>query len=414
MKRSLSRITLAVAGLSLLAASGCVVFPVGGRTSAAVGARDSALRRGLREYRVAFHCHSLLSHDSDVPFERIARAARSAGIDCIILNDHYEPGNIAKAPRGFIDGVLFIPGVELRAAGGGSILAFGMTGDFDPKAPKAELCARFKAEGGLVFAGHVERIQSWGEIAFDGFEVYNLHAEFEAHSAGDLLWRFLVLPPDAFFESSIRTPAANLAQWDLRLRAGERLPPLLGCDAHENIRLFGPLGGTIGTYPQLLRLFSSHVAAADLRADLILDALRRGRVFGAFDCFGDARGFQAAYGRRSAPNDAHAIIGESARFDPEAELFVDTPAPATIRVLRDGEIIHESDGQGLALALPGPGVYRVEAHRQGKLWIVASPLYLMPEGAPDQSPAAGASSSPLPAGGADTAPLRVPPDEKPL
>ena len=43
---------------------------------------------GWNEYRGILHSHSELSHDSEVPFEEILRALKTAKLDFICLSDH--------------------------------------------------------------------------------------------------------------------------------------------------------------------------------------------------------------------------------------------------------------------------------------------------------------------------------------
>lgn len=332
---------------------------------------------GLKAYRIAFHCHSLLSHDSRGSFEEIADAARKVGVDGVILTDHYRPGNMARTPPPAVNGVLFIPGIETRAMGG-SMLAFGFANDFDGGLPKAEIARHVETEGGLVVAGHCEQITRWGEIPIDGFEIYNLHAEFSRKSRLAVVWRFFLLFPDAFFESSITFPGDNLLAWDRLLLGGERVFPLLGGDAHANVRILGPLGGVMGTYPEVLRLFSNHVLAPDLRQESILEALRHGRVYCVFDYLGDATGFSVSYGpsQVSTCPGSRAILGDRVAFNPGHTLAIELPREARLRVIRSGVVHREVVGTRFLEALPGPGIYRIEVYLGGDLWILSAPLYV--------------------------------------
>src|SRR5262245_6190313 len=115
--------SLAIAALLVLSASGCTLLPVGGHPNSARAGGASPMGHGLKQYRPAFHVHCFLSHDSKGTLEEIAGAARRLGMDAVILDDHYKPGNISSAPRDMLDGILFLPGVEMRG-GGGSILSF--------------------------------------------------------------------------------------------------------------------------------------------------------------------------------------------------------------------------------------------------------------------------------------------------
>ncbi len=361
-------IALGVGLVGLVLAAGCALTPLGGRPTGAPGGSRSPMGSDLRVWRVAFHCHSKLSHDSDGSFERIARSAREVGVDAVILTDHYEHGNMSKAPRGLLDGVLLVPGVEIRGMGG-SLLAFGFRSEFPRKDPPEELIARFRAEGGLVVAGHIERIDEWS-LPVDGIEILNLHATVEAQSVLSILGRAVVLPPDRFFESALEYPAENIATWDRLLRDGRRLPPLLGCDAHENIALFGI---TVGTYAELFRLFSNHVLAAELTEEAIVDAIRHGRLYCVFDHLGDASGFSVTYGRPE-DRETRTIVGGTAPHEPASMLEVIVPREAEIRVVRDGERLATVLGTRLEQRLPGAGVYRVEVFLDDRPWIVSSPI----------------------------------------
>ncbi|MBI4603221.1 MAG: PHP domain-containing protein [Planctomycetes bacterium] len=356
--------------------AGCVCLPFGGNPNAGPATRPSPMGHGLREHRAVFHVHCHLSHDSEGTVEEIAAAARSLGIDTVILTDHYEPGNIARAPRGVIEGVLFLPGVEVRGAGG-SVLAFPLQEDFAKGLSHEARLVELSRQGAVNVLGHVEEIEDWSLGPYAAFEVYNLHAEFKAASAWGIAWRFAFLPADAFFESSVRIPSANLATWDRELARGRRLAALAGHDAHQNVKV---LGVTLGTYAELFRLFSNHVLAKERTVEAIAEGVRAGRTFFSFDFLGDATGFAVSYGSQGAPADGRAILGDDAPWRPEHTLDVLVPSGrgggVAVRVLRDGVPCLETDARGLSAPLPGPGVYRVEVHAGGRLWIVGSPMYI--------------------------------------
>ncbi|MGH9360979.1 MAG: PHP domain-containing protein, partial [Thermoanaerobaculia bacterium] len=164
-------------GAAALLLGGCFLLPLGGKPNAAPGGGPSPLGGGLRDFRVAFHCHSHLSHDSEVGFDEIARTARRLGFNAVFLNDHYQPGNIARAPHGLWDGVLMVPGVEIRPGAAppeagtsrrGSLLIIGVERDFDGGAERVSLARELAAQGAVVAAGHCEE--------FDAWEPYPLHA----------------------------------------------------------------------------------------------------------------------------------------------------------------------------------------------------------------------------------------------
>ncbi len=332
---------------------------------------------GLNEHRAAFHVHCWLSHDSEGRIEDIAAAARSLGIDTVILSDHYAPGNIERAPRGVHHDVLFLPGVELRAGKGGSIVAFPLESDFSNKLSPAERIAEMARQGAVTAIGHVEENVDWDLGPFQAFEAYNLHAEFMAQSGWALAGRFLFYTPDAFFEAAVRAPTVNLTTLDRELARGRRLGVLAGHDAHANVHV---LGVTIGTYPEMLRLFSNHILAAAWTVEAIAAGVRAGRTFVVFDFLGDGTGFSMTYGEKGAAPEARAILGDEAPYRAEHTFVVTVPAlagdPIRTRLLRDGQSFLETDALRFHATLPGPGVYRAEVYRENRLWILSSPMYI--------------------------------------
>jgi len=357
---------------------GCTLFSVGGKPNAPPAGAPSPMGRGFLEFRAAFHVHCYLSHDSKGRIEVIARAARNLGIDTVVLNDHYKGGNIARAPRGVIHGVLFVPGVEMRLDGGGSILSSPLAADF-PRAVNStdDLLKEFDGQGSANVIGHVEEVTDWGAGPFHGFEVYNLHAEFSTSSKWKILGRLLYLRADPFFEASIRTPTANLAAWDRELARGRRLAPLGGHDAHANVVI---LGITIGTYQEMLRLFSTHILGREWTPRGIAEAIRAGRTFLVFDFLGDGTGFSFTYGDAEAAPCDRVVLGEQSRWEEGKTLEVRVPegsGPSTCRVIKDGSVFVETTASRFQLAASGPGVYRMEVLKEDRMWIISAPIYLV-------------------------------------
>jgi hypothetical protein len=367
--------------LLILFTTGCTLLPVGGKVNVSPGGKPSPMRSGLKDYRAVFHCHSLLSHDSEGTFEGIAAAARKLGHNVVLLTDHYEPGNVGKSPRGILDSVLFIPGIERPKEGGGSLLIVRPLAEIDKHAPEAQLLEALEKQGAFLVAGHVEEIPAEADLSrFQGFEIYNLHAEFKSSSRRSTLVKFMFFFPDSFFEAAVKNPVENLRRWDRELARGSRLIPLAGHDAHENVKLFGPLGGTVGTYEEVFRLFSTHILAAELTEEAILEGLRRGHVYVTFDFVADGGGFSMRYGGRGPSGEEWAIIGETTPYRRSAYLEVRLPRKALVRVLRDGAAIIEQEAKVLSQPLPGPGIYRVEAYIDERLWIAGAPMYITSPG----------------------------------
>jgi hypothetical protein len=95
----------------------------------------------------------------------------------------------------------------------------------------------------------------------------------------------------------------------------------------------------------------------------VFGALRAGRSYIARDWLAPARGF------------AFTHMGEE--LAPGARLAVRLPRAASVRLLRDGEVVAAGDDVAeLDLEADQPGVYRVEARLGGRIWILSNAVYV--------------------------------------
>jgi hypothetical protein len=59
-----------------------------------------------------------------------------------------------------------------------------------------------------------------------------------------------------------------------------------------------------------------------------------------------------------------------------AVLRLRLPEAAQVTFVRDGAQIHSQDGSKIDLDVAQPGVYRVEARIDGRLWLLSNPIHL--------------------------------------
>ena len=337
----------------------CILLPnYGGPPEPARGPERAPAAADLQDFRGVIHCHSYLSHDSRGTVEEIAAAADRVGVDFLIMTDHYTDRGILDAARGFRGRTLFLAGAEIRKEHR-SLLALGIERPLDTSGSWAEICDRVHAQGGLVVLGHLEEHAESGipDGEFDGLEIYNIHAAAKRTNPLAIFLRGLFFPPSVVFPSLARPFRGNLDLWDRWLER-RKVPVCAGNDAHNNLRLLGPLGGTVGTYEQMFRTVTTHVWARSLEPSEILGALREGRCYVAFEHLRDATGFSVT----RAPD------GRSWR--------VFAPETAGIRAIRGGRIFAETEGQKLEVpADPDGRPFRIEVYLNSKPWILAGPFF---------------------------------------
>jgi hypothetical protein len=361
--------------------------------------RAAVLDRGARRahpHRVhgAVHVHTGLSNDARGSLDQIARAARDAGLDFLVVSDHNDDSSLDH--QGYRRGVLILGGLE-KSTDAGHALVLG-TGrlpfrlDGDPRSVVRDVAEL----GGFALVSHPtsSHPESGWTAGFEGvagIEFLNL-AEPQAWPAATVaavgpLAHYAFDPQGALLRHLRRSREAR-ALWD-RLLADRPVAGVLGSDAHGGFPA-GPLWIPFPSHREVFRFASQHLLLAgpltgDPAADrrLVLDALRRGHGYGAIDALADARGF--AFEARSARG--RALMGDSLVLDGEVELRAESDAPpgTTLVLLKDGREV--TRGPSIRHRTQEAGVYRVEAYLDPALlpgpadlpWILSNPIHVFPE-----------------------------------
>jgi hypothetical protein len=400
----------------------------------------SAGPRGMRDVRGLIHAHSVYSHDAcdneprdektgalDAPcMDDMRRGMCQARHDFVMLTDHgahfaeYDfPGVLLHAADHGDELVTRVPaGASASAAVANWLACTGVAGtnvdaahrtlvtagtetammpvglehhigataaarDAAYSAKDAAGIAALKAAGAVLLAQHTE---DWTPeqllaMGFDGFEMYNLHANAIAGAGGVLALGAkandpeLMLAPDLALLAIVNEDARYLTRWGTVMARGGRHVTTMGTDCHRNS--FPTLladGERMDSYRRMMGWFSNHVLLRGVDAKTwddraLKEALRAGRLYGAFEVMGYPEGFDF----RAEIGGAVHEMGEEVAVG--AELVVVRPrvrdlattatAPAiTLRILRAQEggwqIAAETDGVEMRTKTTMPGAYRVE------------------------------------------------------
>jgi len=318
------------------------------------------------------HCHGRLSHDSDGTLAEIGAAAENADVDFVVMTDHQTDASIAEGTRGFFGTVLFLVGAEVRSPQG-TLLCFPLVRPLRRWQHAALLAREAAAQGALAFVCHGELWPGrWNVPGLSGAEVVNLHAGAMQRGYLGTLATALFLPMRFLCERICVRDRRVFAEWDRCLSRQHPFTPIGGNDAHANVRVFGPLGGTLGTYREMFLSLSTHVLAARLDEASLVEAFAAGRTYVAFDVFGEGAGFD--FRAVDAAGEVH-LGGATVPPEPGLRLSVTTPAPGHVVLLRDGQEQTCIDGAHLELLAPPPGVYRVEVYTASRSpWLFSSTI----------------------------------------
>jgi hypothetical protein len=342
----------------------------------------------MQDIACVVHLHSLYS-DGTGTVPEIARAARRARAEVVLLTDHDTLEAKRRGEEGWYDDVLVLVGEEVSPRGRNHYLAFDIDRPIRHKGlGAADICRAVRDAGGFGFAAHPfsqgsPRFKRAVGMPFEGLDCEAIHgielwsfvndtAE-RATSVRELV-RFVATPSRALDHP----PERNMRAWDELLRT-RRVVAIGGLDAHQFGKRVGPFVPLrVMSYRRSFRQLRTHVLCrAALTGELehdrgqVYEALREGRCYIAVDAIAPARGF--AFEADDLPMGAEAPAGRRT-------LRARTPSPARLRLLRDGEEIAAAEGGALEVEVDQPGVYRVEAHRHARgrdrTWILSNPIYL--------------------------------------
>lgn len=321
------------------------------------------------EVRGAWHVHTTHS-DGLGSIDEVVRAARTAGLQFVVVSDH---NALTPVEGGYRDGVLVVEASEISSTFG-HVVAVGL-----PAAPgepeKVDPLGRTAQEGGLAVIAHPlhprRPFTGWGTGPWRGLEVVSddsfWYQAIQDRAVGRVLLAALALP----FDSAqtvlwiSRSPAEELARFDAEGAAarvaGEPARVLLcSADAHG-----------YPSYRAAFEAFSMHVpvrlggdAALDSRA--VLAALLDGRAFCVYDGVAPAGAVR---------------LGAAAGGTLELSMEAPPGAGQAFRLLRDGREVEarfrSADGPArisFCATGCGPGTYRVEGTLDGRPWIFTNPV----------------------------------------
>jgi hypothetical protein len=342
----------------------------------------------MHDLACVVHLHSTYS-DGTGTVRQIARAARRAGADVVLLTDHDTLEARHRGEEGWYDDVLLLAGTEVSPRGRNHFLAFGLDREIDHTGlDAAAICRAVRDAGGFGFAAHPfsrgsERFPKLAPgMAFedldclDGIELWSfVNDTGEAvRGVADIL-RFVATPARVLDHP----PERNLRIWDELCRT-RRVVAIGGLDAHQFGKRIGPFVPLrVMAYSRSFRFIRTHVLceeepSGELEHDRgqVFDALRDGRCYIAVDAVAPASGFR--FEADGLPMGAEAPAGR------RLKLRARVPLPARLRLLRDGVEVAGAAGSELEHETDEPGVYRVEAYRRAKgrerSWILSNPIYV--------------------------------------
>ena len=330
-------------------------------------------RNEFVDYKGVVHVHSFLGGHSSGTFSEIISAAQANQLQFVIMTEHTEKDfdTAAMTLSGMHGGVLFINGNETNAPNGDRLLVL---------------------PGDVSIAAYPEQFKSLDTPGLKGVEVYNVFTNAKQINPVlaffDVLWSQRSYP-ESIFALYLQRPDENLKRWD-QASARSRLTATAGNDAHANIGVSLKdssgktlLGIRLDPYETSFRLVRLHVLLEQnkpLDATSLLEAVKAGHCFIAFDFLGDSSGFTF----EAENSGERKMQGDEISLKPETRLRVQTAVSSRVVLFKDGAVVLDESGiSAKELAVTERGVYRVEVYLPQlgnpvaqKPWIISNPIYV--------------------------------------
>lgn len=340
----------------------------------------------IHEIVGAIHIHSSHS-DGTLDIPDIARWADEAGLDYLLFSDHHTLKPKKEGLEGCYGRTLALIGYETSDQMDHNHYLVFQLDDIAPGLYAREYIEEIRRRGGLGIIAHpVEKRDPEGEYPpypwtawecedFDGIEIWNQLSEWtEGLTKTNRINRFM--HP---LKSLVAPPPELLKKWD-ELATQQRVIGIAGVDAHcFRVKFLKLLKVRIFHYKVTFKSLRNHLLLTepfprdnpDKAGDLLFEAIRRARLFISNHRRGDAGGFRF----QAVSGDKTALMGDSLDSD-EAVFQVKSPLKAEITLLHDGKIAASAEGKELEYRADTPGVYRVEAKRNGQAWVFTNHIYL--------------------------------------
>lgn len=426
------------------------------RTAEAPNARGLLDRRGL------IHAHSYYSHDAcdgkpidengqydQTCFDDFRRGLCEVGHDFVFLTDHRESfddnefpdvllhrpdlgdtvvdhgagptANRMACPSGRAP--LIMAGAETTP-----MMPVGLERHAGDKATRggvyggdgADPLLKVKEAGAVALVAHTERwtVDELTTLPLDGFEMFNLHANTFKNLTvvADLVLNrfdkgdFEGLPhPDAFLLYYALEDPAYLETWGTVFSRGVKRVTTMGTDCHRNsLPQQMPDGERVDSYRRMMMGFSNHLLVRPKEDGTfddrdLKDALRAGRLYGAFEFLGYPVGFDFtatdAAGTHEMGEDVKLGATLNVALPKVQDLDAAADAPEiTARLYRAREggwdEVASSDG-ALEFQPTAAGAYRAEIRitplhlkphagkrldliKQNRPWVYSNVIYVVP------------------------------------
>lgn len=323
----------------------------------------------LRDYRGVLNCKF---SNTGIDQARLADLAHDQQIDFICLGDEAKSGSEDFGISGFTQQVLFIAGASFPVGNrGAEIVAINLRDPIDAGRSATDLIGQIHSQRALALAANPSRFSAPADYALaDAIEIFDQRSVWDAQSGSSMYLRSIFLTADRLFAGLDTRPDENLALYD-RMAGGAPVTLAAGIGAPEQMSV---MGAKVGTFEQWMQVYTTHVLAPERQIDPVVDALKHGHSYVAFDFLK----YVPVFAFFAQSGDRKALMGDEIAMASGLKLRVEMPSPADkVVIYRNGEAVASAQSvSSFEFAPQAPGAYRMEAYLRGCPWIYSNPVYL--------------------------------------
>jgi hypothetical protein len=346
----------------------------------------------IYDYAGCIHFHSDHSFDGFIPVSDIIKAARKNSLDFIMLTDHSSLG--AKPMEGWYGNTLLIVGQEISPRFN-HYIAFGTSRpvfvEEDAGLLPQSYIDEVHRQGGIGFISHPDHRGAsmfhvkhypwldWSVSGFTGMGIWDFMTDWQSSLTGWIRAIMCLLFPALMLKGP---EEKTLRRWDLLTRT-RRVVGIGETDNHAVPRSFVKVHFRIFPFERIFRYIRTHVMSDTMLSGnvqddtaTILRLLEQGRAYIAMDYFKKAEGFSFMID----DGETYALMGDDFILKNEAVVHVKAAGRGKIRIIKDGKLWNEVEGDVYRCPVREKGVYRIEVFlsRFGRLrpWIFSNPIYV--------------------------------------
>lgn len=345
------------------------------------------MNKNFYDYAGAIHFHSDYSYDGNVSIDRIVKDAKDAGLDFIMLTDHFNLDAKRDGHEGWHDDVLLIVGEEISPRYN-HYLAFNIKEPIitsrDEDKPQKYI-DMVNNQGGFGIIAHPDHEGTvsfnvkpypwidWSVKGYTGMSIWDIQTDWQEKLKG---YPAAIL---SYFFPSYRLSGpkdVTLKRWD-ELNKVSKITAIGEIDNHSTKRKVLGLNFYVFNFKYAFRTIRTHILTErpfnkNTKEDInaVYQAIKDGRVYIANEYWQSAKGFSFAIG------DDESEVGIGGEFIMKGKLpvvKVNLPNSGLIRISCNGEKIYEAPSHnGCNLEIKDfsrslkreKGIYRIEAYQK--------------------------------------------------